>query len=266
VPATVMSPGSAETTADARAVPAAHRPPRGGRWQHRVRFVMRSLGELLITAGVILLLFCAYEIWFTGLYTSHEQSALRHTLARQWGRQVPQPMAVGAPVDETAIAAQRAAPEGQAFAILRIPRLGRGYTKVVVEGVSTEDLKKGPGHYPGTALPGQIGNVAIAGHRTTYGEPFNRLAELRPGDTISVETAGWLFIYSVTGETVVSPTDTGVALPVPGHPGARPGARLLTLTTCHPEYSATHRLVVRASLRSGQPDRAASPVHDRKAP
>lgn len=132
--------------------------------------------------------------------------------------------------------------------MLRIPRLGRGYQQVVVEGVTSGDLQKGPGHYPGTALPGRLGNVVISGHRTTYGHPFNRLDELRPGDAIVLEVRDRYFTYRVTTHRVVDPGDVAVTLPVPDRPGARPARRLLTLTTCNPKYSAATRLVVHAEL------------------
>jgi sortase A len=128
-------------------------------------------------------------------------------------------------------------------AIIRIPEIGAEHA--VVEGVSLADLRKGPGHYPETPLPGEAGNAAIAGHRTTYGAPFNRLDELAPGDKIEVITARGAFTYQVQGTTVVKPSQVEVLAPTPD-------ARL-TLTTCHPKFSAKQRLVVVATLAPGQP-------------
>lgn len=124
------------------------------------------------------------------------------------------------------------------MARVRIPRIG--VDKIVVEGVGTEDLKRGPGHYPGTPLPGQLGNAAIAGHRTTYGAPFGDLDELVEGDAIIVETLAGSFRYLVETSIVVSPDQTEVLDPTP--------TAHLTLTTCHPRFSARQRLVVRAAL------------------
>jgi sortase A len=131
--------------------------------------------------------------------------------------------------------------------------------RVVFEGVSHEDLKRGPGHYPGTALPGVVGNMVISGHRTTYGAPFNRVDELHAGDPIVLETRDTWFTYRVTSEQVVAPTAVSVTYPVPGQKGAVPTKRLLTLTTCNPKYSATQRLIVHAILDTSLPKSAGTP-------
>jgi sortase A len=126
----------------------------------------------------------------------------------------------------------------------------------IVQGVGTDQLREGPGHYPGTPLPGQMGNVAIAGHRTTYASPFYNLNELQSGDLITIQTVQGTFRYVVTENMVVSPSDSAV---LDDTPDAE-----LTLTTCNPRYSATERLIVVAVLRSSQPTAAAAhkaPVH-----
>ncbi len=208
-----------------------------------VRGVLRGLGQLLITVGVVVLLFCVYELKVTNVYTAHQQSRLDRTLVKEWAS--PPPKVPARPVVERWV-------DGKGVARIYFPTLGRKQVHVVVEGVSHADLKKGPGHYPGTALPGQLGNVVISGHRTTYGAPFNRLDELAPGDPIVLETrTGW-FTYTVRGVFVVRPSAVGVTYAVPDHPGAVPAERLLTLTTCNPKYSAKQRLIVRAVLQSAQ--------------
>ena len=207
-----------------------------------VRLALRGVGQTLITLGVVVLLFCVYELKVTNLYTAREQDALTEQLEEAWAAPPPQPATRGAvPV---------AASLGQGLAVLRIPRLGRDYAQVVLEGVSVADLKRGPGHYPGTALPGQVGNVVVSGHRTTYGAPFKELDLLQPGDAVVVETRDTWFTYRTSGTTIVAPTAVEVTYPVPGRPDARPTQRLLTLTTCHPEYSARERMIVRAELES----------------
>jgi sortase A len=219
------------------------RRPRG-----RVAKTVQVIGELLITFGLIVLLFIFYELVVTGWKTAGTQRKLSHQLANQWQ---PPP-----PVRHPAAPAKPAAPEpvikpveGRGFAIIRIPRFGAHYHWVVVEGVGRNDLEKGPGHYPGTALPGQIGNVVISGHRTTYGAPFNRLAELKTGDAISLQVGiHTTYTYHVVGTQVVDPDDTAVILPVPGNRNATPTKRLLTLTTCNPEYSAAQRLIITAQM------------------
>jgi sortase A len=126
--------------------------------------------------------------------------------------------------------------------------------RVVVEGVGREDLRKGPGHVPSTVMPGEPGTFAVSGHRTTYGAPFYRLDELRKGDRVLVVTKGWLFAYTVRRTQVVLPTDTWVLDDVPG-PGGTPKATI-TLTTCHPRYSARQRLIVLGDLTSSVPNRS----------
>lgn len=205
----------------------------------RVRSVVRGVGQLLITAGVVVLLFCVYELKVTNLYTEHAQRTLETNLIHAWAA----PKGPFGP-------ALPASADGTGVARLYFPTLGRDQVHVVVEGVSHEDLKKGPGHYPGTALPGQIGNVVISGHRTTYGAPFNRLDELHVGDPIVLETRTTFFTYSVQRLFVVQPSAIGVTYPVPDKAGAVPTQRLLTLTTCNPKYSASTRLIVRAVLSS----------------
>ena len=118
--------------------------------------------------------------------------------------------------------------------------------------MAVPDLRKGPGHYPDSPMPGQIGNAAIAGHRTTYGAPFNRIDELAPGDEITVLTTSGTFRYSVTGQLIVSPKQTEVL-------NATPDATL-TLTTCNPKYSARERLVVQARLEADHSPPPARPA------
>lgn len=207
----------------------------------RVRWLLRGVGQLLITAGVVVLLFCVYELKVTNLYTDQQQHALDRTLTRQWAGPPP----TGKP--GVALAAYE---PGKGIARIYFPTLGRDQVHVVVEGVSHEDLKKGPGHYPGTDGPGQVGNMVISGHRTTYGAPFNRLDELHPGDPVVIETQTDFYTYRVLGTTVVSPSKVGETDHVPNDPGARPTQRLLTLTTCNPKYSARTRLIVRAVLET----------------
>src|SRR5436190_7095326 len=214
-----------------------------------VRTGVRGFGQFLITAGVVVLLFCAYELWFTNIYTAREQHQLRNQISDVLSPEQPP---LGTPEFPPLLA-------GHGIAVLRIPRLGQGYLKVIVEGVNVEDLKKGPGHYPHTALPGQLGNFVVSGHRTTYGAPFNRLDEVKPGDPIILETQTSWYVYRETNEIKVAPSALWVTYPVPNHLGQTPTQRLLTFTTCHPKYSARQRLVLFAHLISAQPKSAGPP-------
>ncbi len=127
---------------------------------------------------------------------------------------------------------------GDSLTRIRIPALG--IDTVVVEGVTASALRAGAGHYPSTALPCEIGNVAIAGHRTTFGKPFADVDRLKPGDTIDLITPIGACTYRVSREPwVVEPTEMSVIDPT--------GDKSLTLTTCHPKGSAAQRLIVRGT-------------------
>ncbi|MCW2672697.1 MAG: sortase family protein [Frankiales bacterium] len=217
--------------------PAPASPPPSTGVADRIRWYARGIGQLLITMGVVVLLFCGYELWITGLYTRQQQHELGKGLDRTWSQAPPANPRKPLPYVV-----------GKGIARIWFPTLGKGAHYVVVEGVATDDLKKGPGHYPTSARIGAIGNVVISGHRTTYLAPFNRVDELHAGDPIVLETQSFWYTYTVTSETVVQPTAIEVTYPVPGQLGRRPTQRLLTLTTCNPKYSARTRLIVHATM------------------
>ncbi|WP_214415660.1 class E sortase [Sphaerisporangium fuscum] len=197
-----------------------------------MRTLLRAGGELSVTAGLVTLLFCAYLLWGTSSYTEWSQQILKQELLEK-----SRPAKLGK-IDL-----------GDALALIRIPRLGRRYEYAILEGVTPDDLRKGPGHYPGTAMPGKVGNFVLSGHRTTYAAPFNRIGELRRGDDIIIDAPEARYTYRVSGKQVVYPTDVDVIAPVPGHPGTHPTRAMITLTTCHPEYSARQRLIVYGVLK-----------------
>jgi sortase A len=209
----------------------------------RIRFVFEVIGELLITFGIVVLLFAVYELKVTDIRAAATQRGLSSELQRNWAGSTPTRPNGPDPLVQPV--------KGQPFAEIRMPRLGADYTRVVVEGVDHDDLKKGPGHYPGTTLPGQIGNTVISGHRTTYGAPFSNLDKLRPGDVVDIQVRYRTYHYRVTGTRIVSPDQRSVLLPVPDRPGVVPSDRILTMTTCNPKYSAAQRMVVFAAMRPG---------------
>ncbi|REE97367.1 class E sortase [Thermomonospora umbrina] len=217
--------------------------PRDRNGDGTLRAIIRGLGELCITAGLILLLFMTYELWGTGRYTQEQQDRLNDELLESWS------------VPTKKVTTERVK-LGKGLALLRIPRLGDDYKYVVIEGVGAKDLRKGPGHYPGSALPGQVGNFVLSGHRTTYSAPFNGLDKLDPGDRILVDTRRTQYVYRVTGHRIVKPSTVEVTAPVPFHPRRKPTERLITLTTCHPKYSAAKRLIVFGTLIEQRPRRA----------
>lgn len=207
-----------------------------------MRTAIGALGRVLITVGLLILLFVAYQLWGTGIYTARAQDDLESDFEEQ--------LEVASTTTTNPLAPPPL-PQGEAVARLRIPEIGLDW--IVVNGVQTDDLKKGPGHYPETPLPGEIGNAAIAGHRTTYGAPFHRLDELSTGDEILVTTLAGTYRYTLRENPfVVGPSQVEVLLPTPelGIDGQPTGAfdSQLTLTTCHPKYSASQRLIVKADL------------------
>lgn len=220
-----------------------------------MRRAIGAVGRVLVTTGILILLFVAYQLWGTGIYEARQQQELKDQFAGQIATTTTTTTAPG-PTSTTV--PPPPPPAGEAIAILQIPRIG--VDSAVVQGTGRADLRKGPGHYPLTPLPGQLGNAAIAGHRTTYGAPFNRLDELAKGDPIVVRTLAGTYHYTVTEQLIVKPKDVFVldATPDPKHPGR--SFATLTLTTCNPEFSARQRLVVHAVLdakRSPKPQKAA---------
>lgn len=192
------------------------------------RFIA-GLGRTLIGTGVLILLFVAYQLWGTGLFEARSQDRLRK--AAPPAPQCGEGTSVTNPTPPPT-------PEGDAIAVMKICKIG--VEKAIVSGVGDDDLKKAPGHYPDTPLPGQPGNSAIAGHRTTYGAPFFRVDELELGDPILISTAQGRFRYEVSEKTVVTPRQVEVLDPTPDN--------RLTLTTCEPRFSNAKRLIIVAKL------------------
>ena len=204
-----------------------------------MRRLLRGTGWTLIGMGSFVLYFLVYQLVGTNAVTSRGQADLRNELQREWTASVPAPKK-----DPKKAVPKRVAP-GKALAVMDIPKIELD-SKVIVEGVSRDDLRKGPGHVPSTVLPGQPGAFGVSGHRTTYGAPFYRLNELVKGDTITVVTREAIYTYTVTRTAIVRPTDTQVLDNVLG-PDNKPKATI-TLTTCHPRYSARQRLIVFGNL------------------
>lgn len=232
---TVPVPGNEGPSAPAAPSRRSRRPRRPRRGVD-LRTVLRGIGRVLISIGVLLFLFVGYQLWGTGVHHARGQDRLKAQFEEQLLTAPPTlPAPEGIPV-----AAAPAPSLGQAAALLEIPRIGM--EEYVVEGVGVDDLKVGPGHYPDTPMPGEKGNAAIAGHRTTYGAPFYDVNELQAGDPIFVTTPAGRFRYEVSELLVVSPEDVWVLDPTDDD--------RLTLTTCEPRYSAAERLIVVASLVS----------------
>jgi sortase A len=213
--------------------------------------VLRTLGKFLISVGVGVLLFVAWTLWGTGLSTERAQAALEYEfggLDAVDARRLDQDGVQSVEVDDSF----RPGPGEAVFRIV-IPEIE--LRAMVVEGVDTEHLRKGPGHYPDCrrgfdrplctnqeeVWPGEVGRVIISGHRTTYGGPFYDIDQLESGDEIRLETKWGNFVYDVTGSEVVLPNARDIATPISDKPE-------LVLTTCNPRFSASERLVVSAEL------------------
>ena len=200
-----------------------------------IRTAVRGLGELFITAGLVVLLFVTYQLVWTNYEAHRAADQVADDIRDDWTR--PPRGTTGSPAATPVMT-------GQGFAFLHIPRLGSRWSVPVVEGVELPDLARGVGHYPETARPGQVGNFAVAGHRATNGEPFAGLDQLHKGDVVVAETRGRWFTYVIDRTRIVAPDATWVLDPVPGKPGATPTRRLLTLTTCNPRWASYERLIL----------------------
>ena len=242
--------------------------------------ILSIAGRVMIGAALILALFAAYQVWGTGIQEARAQGSLRSELddrlevatARLAGVTItPSEPADDAPTDATEpIDVAETAPavleeeilalffpeDGDATARIEIPAISTN--KVVVAGVQVADLRRGPGHYPSTSRPGNSGNAAVAGHRTTYGAPFGRIDELQPGDEITITSIQGQFTYRVLDPNeAFSERLDDVDSVGEGHILVRPeatwvlgdfGDDRLTLTACHPKYSARQRIIVTAEL------------------
>jgi sortase A len=204
-----------------------------------------AVGRVVLVAGILILLFIPYLLWGTGLATAHSQAQLRSQFdqdKRRAGVSVSASQLTVPPVGSTApvkVAPPMADPApGSAVGTITIPTID--LSMVVVEGTDVNQLQMGPGHYSNTPLPGEAGNSAIAGHRTTYLHPFYSLNDLVPGDDITIETLQGIFLYRVTQSLTVSPSDVSVI--------DQTTSPTLTLTTCTPPFTASQRLVVHAAL------------------
>jgi sortase A len=221
-----------------------------------------AIGRMMIRVGVLILLFVAYQLWGTGLQTTQAQDQLQDEFRAQQEQlgelpgegtadtlppdTVPPGTLAPAPAaPSTEAPPERGAPVGR----ISIPQIGAEF--YIVEGVELRWLQEGPGHFPQTPMPGQAGNAALAGHRTTFKAPFNRIDELEPGDQMTVETLQGTFTY----EVLPQPSENGE--PPSGHYIVGPyateilddkGDNRLTLMACHPKYSAAQRIVVEAKL------------------
>lgn len=253
----------------------------------RTTAIIGGIGRTLVTLGCLTVTFAGFQLWGTGVAEGLAQDALADDFeqrqqafaefaarngvdAADVGDAAPPaapsssprsasdgsgsgdgapPSPPDPPPAETAadVPAELLPAAGDALGVIRIPSIE--LDKVIINGTRRDDLRKGPGHYPSTPLPGQAGNAAIAGHRTTYGAPFGDLDQLEPGDLIEVETFQGTFFYEVLSQTGPD-GETGYFIVEPHQVEILDdfGDNRLTLTACHPKYSARQRIVVQAQL------------------
>lgn len=238
--------------------------------------ILSVFGELLITAGALVFLFLAWQLWWNDMMIAASQSNAADAISQDWVENAPapgtgtsddqgdeeppvveEPATAGEPVVATAPDA------GEPIAVLYVPRFGDDYRRTIAEGIGTSVLnstKLGIGHYPDTQMPGEVGNFAIAAHRSAYGGGMHLINELRVGDPLYVHTADGYYTYRFRDLSYVEPTDIDVIAPVPNAPDAAPIDRIITLTSCNPLYSTDERIIAYGVLDSWQPASAGPPA------
>ncbi len=272
--------------------PASAQPPAPAQ-RDTTRTVVRTAGEVLLTLGMVVLLFVVYQLWITDIFSAQKQATATSQLNQEW--------------DTVLGGSQRTnhydLADGHGIAKLYIPSFGQDYVYTVIEGTNDNDLATGPGHYVGTALPGQPGDMAIAGHRVSHGAPFSDLGILQSCDAIVIESDADWYVYRVlpmsdevsgwatgrgqsaqcdgpdgeskvapltgpyaqtAGREIVLPSQGDVVAPIPHHYGVQlPAGQmlpLLTLTTCNPKFSSAQRMVLHAVLVKDWKKDAADPT------
>lgn len=214
-----------------------HHPRRSPLWT-----AVGVLGELLATLGLVLLLFLVWQIWWVGLQADRTaaQSVTRLEDDFRDGA-APDPRVEGS------------VQPGDVYALMRVPRFGADWVKPIVAGTDLAALDRGIGHYDDTAAPGDIGNFAVAGHRDMAGGVFSAIDTLTVGDAVVVETAEGWFVYRVTASMIVAPSEGAVIAPNPDAPASPPDKAMLTMTSCHPHWTADSRYVIHAVLDTTYP-------------
>ncbi|MFE6967223.1 class E sortase [Agromyces sp. NPDC057679] len=214
--------------------------------------ILTIVSELLLTAGVLVLLFLGWKLWWQDSVAANQQTAAASSQSKEWiddydhRKPAVPPDRYNPPVGVAPAA-------GTGFAVLYVPRFGDDYRRNIAEGFGDQVLNSfdlGIGHYPGTQMPGELGNFAVAGHRSAYGGAMHWIDKLQPGDPIIVQTADGWYTYRFRSSELVEPTEVEVVLPVPRQPDAEPTKRTITLITCHPLYSSDERWVAYGEFES----------------
>ena len=231
-----------------------------------VLLAVQIAGELLITAGVIALLFVGWYLWWTNV----EADAAQGAAVKQFVQAHPAPAKVPAPAASSGAGGEpeygppvvaKEPAHGQAIGVIYVPRLGADYSRPIIEGTSQDVLDTlGLGHYQGTAMPGAVGNFAVAGHRQTHGAVLDNIHTLVPGDRVYVQTADGFYTYVFRNEEIVLPNRTDVLAPVPTEPGSVPSQAVLTMTSCNPRFGSQERIIAYSVFESWRPLSAGPPA------
>ena len=234
------------------------------RARHRVS-VAGVLGELLITGGVLVLLFLAWQLWWNDAVMAAAQSRAAESISQGWTEDValaPAPAPVAEEGYGDPVVAE-APGNASAFAVLYVPRFGADYHRTIAQGTGTDVLNSaalGIGHYPSSQMPGEVGNFAIASHRSANGGGMHLIHELRVGDAIYVQTADGYYTYRFRDLEYVPPSAVEAIAPVPHDPDGTPVDRLIALTTCNPLLSTAERIIAYGVFESWQPTSAGPPA------
>ncbi|MFB7891926.1 class E sortase [Microbacterium sp. NPDC056044] len=255
------------------ALPSPRGAARTDRVPRRRTSVVGVIGEILITAGIVVLLYVVWQLWVGDLIYGAERNAEGTELSQEWQAQYEEQTPAAAPTEDPGVTPDAepvtTAPpviaepaDAQTFGVMRIPRFGADYAVQMAGGVTRARTLDpiGIGHYPGTKMPGEAGNFALAAHRTTWGKPFNRIAELHVGDAIVVETQEGWYTYRFRTLEYVTPNEVEVLLPVPQQMDVPAGTAYITLTSCSPMYAMTERIVAYGVFESFTPRSAGEPA------
>ena len=242
--------------------------PPAGRARPRVS-VVGVLGELLLTAGALILLFLGWQLWWNDAIMAGQQSSAASDLSAEWleeGRaargDAPEPSTETEDYGEPVVDATEYG-NGDGFAVMFVPRFGEDSQRRIAEGTGTDVLNStylGVGHYPATQMPGEVGNFAIASHRSAYGGGMHEIEQLQLGDAIYVQTQDAWYTYRFRDFEYVTPETVDVLAPVPHHPDLAATDRIVTLTSCNPLYSTAERIIAYGVLESWQPGAAGPPA------
>ena len=233
--------------------------------------VLGVLGEVLITIGVVALLYVVWQLWLGDVIIGSQQRAVAESISEEWASDAgatpaPTPTATESVAPPAPATADPVVPpeagDGEIFALMRVPRFGADYQVPIAGGVSRARTLDpiGIGHYPGTPMPGDVGNVALAGHRGGNGAPFHLIADLRVGDAVVIETPDGWYTYRFRSVEYVPPTAVDVLLPVPRQNGSQPEGRYLTMTSCSPIDGSAERIISYSVFESFTPRTSGPPL------